>query len=59
MKQAYSLHQDSFKGLKGGDPLQIITERGGVLGAISMVFGGFLGDPPVIFQGDIPPLKGW
>ena len=36
--------------------MKIIQKRG-VLEAISMVFGGFWGDPPVILQVNPPPSK--
>ena len=42
-------------GSRGGNPLKMITERGGVLEAISMFFVGFGEDPPVTLQGN-PPL---
>ena len=43
----------------GGDPLKIITERAVLEAISSFFFQGFGGDPPVILQGDPPPLKGW
>ena len=36
--------------------MKIITE-GAVLKAISLVFGDFDGNPPVVLQGNHPPLK--
>ena len=47
-RPSISFNRDSFKGLQGGaGSPENYYRKGGVLEAISLVFKGFGGDPPV------------